>query len=109
MRGAYPCPLLNVAYRSGEPPRARGLPGAFGDACREAGRTPACAGPTSWQHRVGTWPSENPRVRGAYHGQPGVGVGKQGEPPRARGLPPPGLTPASSERRTPACAGPTPS
>ena len=66
VRGAYEKAPSSRRPTSGEPPRARGLPqhnqgGAIG-----RGRTPACAGPTTYARHTRALNRENPRVRGAY-------------------------------------------
>ena len=93
--------------QGGEPPRARGRHGNVQVCSKQHGRTPACAGPTSWISRVRLSTQENPRVRGADLLVRPSSLAPQGEPPRARGRLYGAKRLWMPVRRTPACAGPT--
>ena len=93
----------------GKPPPARGRPPRLGRCLPGRGKTPACAGTTT-PTKAKTWSVvENPRLRGDDLNHACMTITEHGKPPPARGRRQATCERGECRRKTPACAGTTPS
>ena len=86
-RGVYTQSMVIGRQRGGSSPLARGLPRPVGESIRFRRIIPARAGFTPPYPTQPTSGTDHPRSRGVYWVGLGMGVGRKGSSPLARGLP----------------------
>ena len=107
LRGEYNLRDVELAYKEGSPPLARGIPVGLYVISNGDGITPACAGNTKKESVAipSTW--DHPRLRGEYLSDLLVETFRTGSPPLARGIPSRSIFSVTACGITPACAGNT--
>src|SRR5690606_11050053 len=107
VRGDDIVPARTGGRKSGTPPRARGRLARVDLRGPGPRNTPACAGTTFPDRRIGAVNTEHPRVRGDDALHVGRSGGVVGTPPRARGRRRAESARGRAHGNTPACAGTT--
>ena len=111
--GEYAMPELRETDRMGSPPRMRGIRQYVEDEDGHLGITPAHAGNTKRETRMGESIGDHPRACGEYKRFGVPYLADLGSPPRMRGIPRlvrqrcrcPGITPAHAGNTMPAGTG----
>ena len=108
LRGEDRSGLCRRPWHFGRPPPARGGPVGVDGGALQLRKTPACAGRTSTAQRSASGTAEDPRLRGEDTKDARSRMIDSGRPPPARGGLHPGQPEEEAHRKTPACAGRTP-